>query len=178
MSSGFDDLLRLKRCSAPDAAEATSRNCRRRQTRIRAVYSQSRGIFRWRGASLGAYPKKARAVRRWPSSDHSWIKSKPAYQISNNRRASVLEIHAARGHMKGYQAGKPASMDIQRTVQNQRGGPIRKWQRWSAYAARQRAATRAAVCVMVTIAATISTVFIGLPWRRSSQTALSRPVRR
>jgi class 3 adenylate cyclase len=99
----------------------------------------------------------------------------PAYQILNNRQREVLDLQRA-GEHDTANARLSLLNDLQRTVQDQRALVKLKMAAWS------RSATKATEqrerrVFWLTIAATISTVLLGLAVAALVTNRLSRPVR-
>ena len=99
----------------------------------------------------------------------------PAYQILNNRQREVLELQRAGQHEKANQQLNLLN-DLQSTVQNQRELVNSKMAAWSASATKGTEQRERRV-FWLTIAATISTVLLGLAVAALITERLSRPVR-
>ena len=99
----------------------------------------------------------------------------PAYEIINNRQREVLDMQLAGQHDKANQQLNLLN-DIQRTVQNQRESVNSKMAAWSASAAKATEQRERRV-FWLTIAATISTVLLGITVAALITNRLSRPVR-
>jgi adenylate cyclase len=99
----------------------------------------------------------------------------PAYQILNNRQREVLDLQRAGQHDKANQQLNLLN-DLQRTVQNQRELVNSKMAAWSGGATKATEQRERRV-FWLTIAATISTVLLGLAVATLITERLSRPVR-
>jgi class 3 adenylate cyclase len=99
----------------------------------------------------------------------------PAYQILNNRQREVLDLQRAGQHDKANQQLNLLN-DLQRTVQNQRELVNSKMAAWSSGATKATEQRERRV-FWLTIAATISTVLLGLAVAALITERLSRPVR-
>jgi adenylate cyclase len=99
----------------------------------------------------------------------------PAYQIISNRQQEVLELQLAGQHDKANEQLNLLN-DLQRTVQNQRESVNSKMAAWSGSAAKATEQRERRV-FWLTIAATTSTVLLGLAVAALITDRLSRPVR-
>src|SRR5262249_26749845 len=99
----------------------------------------------------------------------------PAYQILNNRQSEVLDLQRAGQHDQANQQLNLLN-DLQRTVQNQRELVNSKMATWSGGATKATEQRERRV-FWLTIAATISTVLLGLAVAALITERLSRPVR-
>src|SRR5262249_50557238 len=99
----------------------------------------------------------------------------PAYQILNNRQGEVLDLQRAGEHDKANEQLNLLN-DLQRTVQDQRASVNSKMAAWSA-AATKATEQRERSVFWLTIAATTSTVLLGLAVAALITNRLSRPVR-
>ena len=99
----------------------------------------------------------------------------PAYQIINNRQREVLDMQLAGQHDKANQQLNLLN-DLQSTVQNQRESVNSKMAAWSGSAAKATEQRERRV-FWLTIAATTSTVLLGLAVAALVTNRLSRPVR-
>jgi adenylate cyclase len=99
----------------------------------------------------------------------------PAYQILNNRQREVLDMQQAGQHDKANQQLNLLN-DLQSTVQNQRELVNSKMAAWSGGATKATEQRERRV-FWLTIAATISTVLLGLAVAALVTERLSRPVR-
>jgi adenylate cyclase len=99
----------------------------------------------------------------------------PAYQILNNRQGEVLDLQRSGQHDKANQQLNLLN-DLQRTVQNQRELVNSKMATWSGGATKATEQRERRV-FWLTIAATISTVLLGLAVATLITERLSRPVR-
>src|SRR5215470_12947018 len=99
----------------------------------------------------------------------------PAYQILNNRQGELLDLQRAGEHDKANEQLNLLN-DLQRTVQDQRASVNSKMATWSA-AATKATEQRERSVFWLTIAATTSTVLLGLAVAALITNRLSRPVR-
>jgi class 3 adenylate cyclase len=99
----------------------------------------------------------------------------PAYQILNNRQRQVLDMQLAGEHDKANEQLNLLN-DLQRTVQDQRAAVNSKMKAWSASATKATEQRERRV-FWLTIAATTSTVLLGLAVAALITNRLSRPVR-
>src|SRR5262245_27312597 len=99
----------------------------------------------------------------------------PEYQILNNRQREVLDLQLAGEHDKAN-ARLNLLNDLQRTVQDQRASMNSKMKAWSASATKSTEQRERSV-FWLTIAATTSTVLLGLAVAALITNRLSRPVR-
>src|SRR5919204_1067426 len=99
----------------------------------------------------------------------------PAYQIISNRQRELLHMQRAGEHEKANQQVDLLN-DLQRTVQNQRESVNMKMAAWSAAAAHETSQRERRV-LWLTIAATASTVLLGLTVAALITDRLTRPVR-
>jgi adenylate cyclase len=99
----------------------------------------------------------------------------PAYQIISNRQREVLDMQLAGQHDKANQQLNLLN-DLQRTVQNQRESVSWKMAAWTGSAAKATEQSERRV-FWLTIAATTSTVLLGLAVAALITNRLSRPVR-
>ncbi len=124
---------------------------------------------------IGAYPKNAPGSQTRAEVETLLDQIEPAYQIINNRQREVLDMQVAGQHDKANQQLNLLN-DIQRTVQNQRESVNSKMAAWSASAAKATEQRERAV-FWLTIAATTSTVLLGMTVAALITNRLSRPVR-
>ena len=124
---------------------------------------------------IGAYPKNAPGSQTLAEVATLLDQIEPAYQIINNRQREVLGMQLAGQHDKANQQLNLLN-DIQRTVQNQRESVNSKMAAWSASAAKATEQRERRV-FWLTIAATISTVLLGVTVAALITNRLSRPVR-
>src|SRR6266850_4126870 len=124
---------------------------------------------------IGAYPKNAPGSQTLAEVATLLDQIEPAYQIINNRQREVLDMQLAGQHDKANQQLNLLN-DIQRTVQNQRESVNSKMAAWSASAAKATEQRERRV-FWLTIAATISTVLLGVTVAALITNRLSRPVR-
>jgi adenylate cyclase len=131
-------------------------------------FSAARRIIR-------AYPKNAPGSQTLAEVATLLDQIEPAYQIINNRQREVLDMQLAGQHDKANQQLNLLN-DIQRTVQNQRESVNSKMAAWSASAAKATE-QRERTVFWLTIAATTSTVLLGMAVAALITNRLSRPVR-
>jgi adenylate cyclase len=124
---------------------------------------------------IGPYPKNAPGSQTLAEVATLLDQIEPAYQIINNRQREVLEMQLAGQHDKANQQLNLLN-DIQRTVQNQRESVNSKMAAWSASAAKATEQRERRV-FWLTIAATMSTVLLGVTVAALITNRLSRPVR-
>ena len=124
---------------------------------------------------IGAYPKNAPGSQTLAEVATLLDQIEPAYEIINNRQREVLGMQLAGQHDKANQQLNLLN-DIQRTVQNQRESVNSKMAAWSASAAKATEQRERRV-FWLTIAATISTVLLGITVAALITNRLSRPVR-
>ena len=99
----------------------------------------------------------------------------PAYQVISTRQRELLDMQRAGEHEKANQQVDLLN-DIQRTVQNQRESVNLKMAAWSAAAAHDTERRERRV-LWLTIAATVSTVLLGLTVAALITDRVTRPVR-
>jgi class 3 adenylate cyclase len=124
---------------------------------------------------IGAYPKNAPGTQTLAEVATLLDQIEPAYQIINNRQREVLDMQLAGQHDKANQQLNLLN-DIQRTVQNQRESVNSKMAAWSA-SATKATEQRERTVFWLTIAATTSTVLLGITVAALIANRLSRPVR-
>jgi adenylate cyclase len=124
---------------------------------------------------IGAYPKNAPGSQTLAEVATLLDQIQPAYEIINNRQREVLDMQVAGQHDKANQQLNLLN-DIQRTVQNQRESVNSKMAAWSGSAAKA-AEQRERTVFWLTIAATTSTVLLGMTVAALITNRLSRPVR-
>jgi class 3 adenylate cyclase len=124
---------------------------------------------------IGAYPKNAAGSQTLAQVETLLDQIEPAYQIINNRQREVLDMQLAGQHDKANQQLNLLN-DLQRTVQNQRESVNFKMAAWSASAAKATE-QRERTVFWLTIAATTSTVLLGMAVAALITNRLSRPVR-
>src|SRR5882724_3967803 len=124
---------------------------------------------------IGAYPKKAPGSQTLAEVATLLDQIQPAYEIINNRQREVLDMQVAGQHDKANQQLNLLN-DIQRTVQNQRESVNSKMAAWSGSAAKATE-QRERTVFWLTIAATTSTVLLGMTVAALITNRLSRPVR-
>jgi adenylate cyclase len=124
---------------------------------------------------IDAYPKNAPGSHTLAEVETLLDQIQPAYQIINNRQREVLDMQTAGQHDKANQELNLLN-DLQRTVQNQRESVNSKMAAWSGSAAKATEQRERRV-FWLTIAATTSTVLLGLAVAALITNRLSRPVR-
>lgn len=124
---------------------------------------------------IGAYPKNASGSQTLAEVETLLDQIEPAYQIISNRQREVLDIQLAGQHDKANQKLNILN-DLQRTVQNQRELVNSKMGTWSASATKATERRERRV-FWLTIAATTSTVLLGMALAALITNRLSRPVR-
>jgi adenylate cyclase len=125
--------------------------------------------------TIEAYPKNAPGSHTLSQVETLLDQIQPAYQIINNRQREVLDMQLAGQHDKANQELNLLN-DLQRTVQDQRGLVNSKMAVWSGSAAKATEQRERRV-FWLTIAATTSTVLLGLAVAALVTNRLSRPVR-
>jgi adenylate cyclase len=124
---------------------------------------------------IGAYPKNATGSQTLAEVETLLDQIEPAYQIINNRQREVLDMQRAGQHDKANQQLNLLN-DLQRTVQNQRESVNSKMAAWS-HSAAKATEQRERRVFWLTIAATTSTVLLGMAVAALITNRLSRPVR-
>ena len=124
---------------------------------------------------IGAYPKNATGSHTLAQVETLLDQIEPAYQLINNRQREVLDMQLAGQHDKANQQLNLLN-DLQRTVQNQREAVNSKMAAWSG-SATKAAEQRERRVFWLTIAATTSTVLLGMTVAALITSRLSRPVR-
>jgi len=124
---------------------------------------------------ISAYPKNATGSQTLAQVETLLDQIEPAYQFINNRQREVLDMQLAGQHDKANQQLNLLN-DLQRTVQNQRESVNSKMAAWSASATRATEQRERRV-FWLTIAATTSTVLLGMTVAALITSRLSRPVR-
>jgi class 3 adenylate cyclase len=124
---------------------------------------------------IEAYPKDAPGSQTLAEVETLLDQIEPAYQIINNRQREVLDMQLAGHHTTANQQLNLLN-DIQATVQNQRELVNSKMAAWSGSATKATEQRERRV-FWLTIAATTSTVLLGLAVAALITTRLSRPVR-
>jgi adenylate cyclase len=124
---------------------------------------------------IGKYPKNAAGSQTLAEVETLLDQIEPAYEIINNRQREVLDMQLAGQHDKANQQLNLLN-DLQRTVQNQRESVNLKMAAWSHSAAKATEQRERAV-FWLTIAATTSTVLLGMAVAALITNRLSRPVR-
>ena len=124
---------------------------------------------------IGAHPDNMAARQTLAEVGTLLDQIEPAYEIINKRQREVLELQRAGQHEEANQHLNLLN-DLQRTVQTQRESVNLKMKTWSA-AATKAAEQRERAVFWLTIAATISTVLLGIAVAALVTNRLSRPVR-
>ena len=124
---------------------------------------------------IGGYPKNAAGRETLAEVKTLLDQIEPAYQVISTRQREVIDMQLAGQHEK---ANRQVDLlnDLQRTVQNQRESVSLKMAGWSAAAA-QEAEQRERRVLWLTIAATVSTVLLGLAVAALITSRLTGPVR-
>jgi adenylate cyclase len=124
---------------------------------------------------IGGYPKNAAGRETLAEVKTLLDQIEPAYQVISARQREVIDMQLAGQHEK---ANRQVDLlnDLQRTVQNQRESVSLKMAGWSAAAA-QEAEQRERRVLWLTIAATVSTVLLGLAVAALITSRLTGPVR-
>jgi len=124
---------------------------------------------------IDAYPKNAPGSHTLAEVETLLDQIQPAYKTINNRQREVLDMQRAGQHDKANQQLNLLN-DLQGTVQNQRESVNSKMAAWSD-AATKATEQRERRVFWLTIAATTSTVLLGLAVAALITNRLSRPVR-
>jgi adenylate cyclase len=124
---------------------------------------------------INDYPKNAPVSQTLAEVKTLLDQIEPAYQIISNRQREVLDMQRAGEHDKANQRLNLLN-DLQSTVQNQRELVNSKMAAWSGSAAKATERRERSV-FWLTIAATSSTVLLGLAVAALITNRLSRPVR-
>jgi len=126
---------------------------------------------------IGGYPRNLAGPGRETLAEVKTLldQIEPAYQIISTRQRELLDMQRAGEHEKANQQVDLLN-DLQRTVQNQRESVNVKMARWSASAAHETEGRERRV-LWLTIAATVSTVLLGLTVAALITNRLTRPVR-
>src|SRR5262249_5343718 len=124
---------------------------------------------------IGAYPKNSAGGQTLAEVETLLDQIEPAYQVISNRQREVLDMQRAGQHDKANQQLNLLN-DLQRTVQNERELVNSKMAAWSASAAKATERREHRV-FWLTIAATTSTVLLGIAVAALITNRLSRPVR-
>ncbi len=124
---------------------------------------------------IGAYPKNATSSQTLAEVETLLDQIEPAYQIINNRQREVLDMQRVGKHDQANQQLNLLN-DLQRTVQNQRESVNLKMAAWS-HSAAKATEQRERTVFWLTIAATTSTVLLGMAVAALITNRLSRPVR-
>jgi adenylate cyclase len=124
---------------------------------------------------IDAYPEDAPGSHTLAEVKTLLDQIEPAYQILNNRQGEVLDVQRGGEHDKANGQLNLLN-DLQRTVQDQRASMNSKMKAWSAAATRGTEQRERRV-FWLTVAATISTVLLGLAVAALVTNRLSRPVR-
>jgi adenylate cyclase len=124
---------------------------------------------------IDAYPKNAPGSHTLAEVETLLDQIQPAYKTLNNRQREVLDMQRAGQHDKANEQLNLLN-DLQSTVQNQRESVNSKMAAWSGSAAKATEQRERRV-FWLTIAATTSTVLLGLAVAALITNRLSRPVR-
>jgi class 3 adenylate cyclase len=124
---------------------------------------------------IDAYPENAPGSHTLAEVETLLDQIEPAYQIINNRQREVLDMQRAGQHDKANEQLNLLN-DLQSTVQKQRESVNSKMAAWSGSAAKATEQRERRV-FWLTIAATTSTVLLGLAVATLITNRLSRPVR-
>jgi class 3 adenylate cyclase len=124
---------------------------------------------------IDAYPKNAPGSQTLAEVETLLDQIEPAYQTVSNRQSEVLDIQRSGEHDRANQHLNLLN-DLQRTIQDQRQLVNSKMAAWSDSAAKATERREHAV-FWLTIAATTSTVLLGLAVAALITNRLSRPVR-
>jgi class 3 adenylate cyclase len=124
---------------------------------------------------ISTYPKDAPGSHTLAEVETLLDQIEPAYQLINNRQREVLDMQLAGQHDKANQQLNLLN-DLQRTVQNERESVNSKMAAWSGSATKATEQRERRV-FWLTIAATTSTVLLGLAVAALITNRLSRPVR-
>jgi adenylate cyclase len=124
---------------------------------------------------IGAYPKDTAGSQTLAEVEILLDQIEPAYQFINTRQREVLDMQRAGEHDKANQQLNLLN-DLQRTVQNQRETVNLKMAAWS-HSAVKATEQRERRVFWLTIAATTSTVLLGMTVAALITNRLSRPVR-
>jgi adenylate cyclase len=124
---------------------------------------------------IDAYPNNGPGSQTLAEVETLLNQIEPAYQILNNRQREVLDMQRAGQHDTANQRLNLLN-DLQRTIQSQRQLVTSKMQAWSSSATKATERRERAV-FWLTVAATISTVLLGLAVAALITNRLSRPVR-
>ena len=124
---------------------------------------------------IEAYPKNAPGSHTLAEVETLLDQIQPAYKTINNRQREVLDMQLAGQHEKANEQLNLLN-DLQGTVQNQRESVNSKMAAWSDSAAKATEQRERRV-FWLTIAATTSTVLLGLAVAALITNRLSRPVR-
>src|SRR5205809_1836315 len=124
---------------------------------------------------IEAYPRNGPGSHTLAEVETLLDQIQPAYKTLNNRQHEVLDIQLAGQHDKANQQLNLLN-DLQRTVQNQRESVNSKMAAWSG-SATKAAEQRERRVFWLTIAATTSTVLLGMTVAALITSRLSRPVR-
>jgi class 3 adenylate cyclase len=124
---------------------------------------------------IGAYPESLPGRETLAEVKTLLDQIEPAYEIISTRQRELLDMQRAGEHEKANQQVDLLN-DLQRTVQNQRASVNLKMARWSAAAAHDTERRERRV-LWLTIAATASTVLLGLTVAALITDRVTRPVR-
>jgi adenylate cyclase len=124
---------------------------------------------------IGAYPKNMAGREMLAEVKTLLDQIEPAYQVVSSRQRQVLDLQLVGQHEKANQQLNLLN-DLQLTIQNQRQAVNLKMAAWST-AATHSTEQRERRVFWLTIAATISTVLLGMAVAALITDRLSRPVR-
>src|SRR5215813_8243386 len=124
---------------------------------------------------IESYPKNGPGSHTLAEVETLLDQIQPAYKTISNRQHEVLDLQLAGQHEKANEQLNLLN-DLQRTVQDQRASVNSKMAAWSA-AATKATEQRERSVFWLTIAATTSTVLLGLAVAALITNRLSRPVR-
>jgi class 3 adenylate cyclase len=124
---------------------------------------------------IDAYPRSSAGLETLAQVKTLLDQIEPAYQVISNRQQELLDMQRAGEHEKANQQIDLLN-DLQRTVQNQRESVNLKMAGWSAAAAHDTERRERRV-LWLTIAATASTVLLGLTVAALITDRVTRPVR-
>jgi len=124
---------------------------------------------------IEAYPENTPGDRTLAEVRTLLDQIQPAYTIINNRQREVLDVQLAGEHDKANEQLNLLN-DLQRTIQDQRASVTSKMAAWSS-SATKGSEQRERRVFWLTVAATTSTVLLGLAVAALITNRLSRPVR-
>src|SRR5262245_20901954 len=124
---------------------------------------------------IGGYPEDVASPQTLAEVGTLLDQIEPAYEVVSKRQRELLDLQRAGEHEKANQHLNLLN-DLQRSIQSQRESVNLKMKAWSA-AATKAAEQRERGVFWLTIAATISTVLLGIAVAALVTNRLSRPVR-